>query len=139
MGEENKMEEKNRKIIYTPRYLGRRISEFITLKNKCNREWKRLARESLKIAKENKSSLELLDLDNLPEDIFEFSGSKEIPIYTERGNIQNIDLLFRLSKNKYPGLYHKFKRHYQKYLELEEEMKAIRDYFNNLKIPYSPR
>ncbi len=124
------MEEDNRNIRYTEKYLERRIPEFITLKNRCNREWRRLAKESLKIAKENEFSLELLDLDNLSEDIFEFSGSKDIPIYTEDGDIQSIDILFKLSKNKYPGLYHKFKRHYQKYLELEKEMKAVDDYFS---------
>lgn len=124
------MERDNRNMRYTGEYLEKRIPEFITLKNRCNREWRRLAKESLKIAKESGFGLELLDLDNLSESVFEFSGSKDIPVYAEKGDIQSIDILFKLSKNKYPGLYHKFKRHYQKYLELEEEMKAIDDYFS---------
>jgi len=45
---------------YSEEYLKRRVSEFINIKNRCCRQWKRIAKESLKIAKQKNLSFEIL-------------------------------------------------------------------------------
>jgi len=105
----------------------RKTRELCNLRNRVQRYWKRLATESIKIAKEKGIESEIIDLDNLNETVFLPFGSKTIPLY-QNGDVINEDILLKLAKPKFPALYRKCHEGKEKYGKgLDELNKLIQD------------
>jgi len=107
---------------YTEEYVHKKLAEFINLKHRCQRYWKRLIKESLKTAKER--DLEI----RIGEGPLVFEEGK-INVFNTEDELYDENLL-KLSKTHLPGLYFRFKRDYAKYQKVKKELREIRDYFS---------
>lgn len=102
----------------------RKTMELHSLRNRIKRYWKKLATESIKIAKEKGIESEIIDLGNLNETIFLPVGSKTIPIYKD-GEAIDEDILLKLAKPKFPVLYRKYYEGKEKFGKGYDELKEL--------------
>ncbi len=90
----------------------RKTHELYNLKHRLKRYWKKLLAESFRVAKERGIKSEIIDLENLSSDIF--LESSVISIY-KNGKAVDADNFLKLSYQKYPSLYRRYRQGKGKY------------------------
>jgi len=97
----------------------RKLNEYRTLTNKLKRYWKKLAKESLRVAKQQGLETVVTNEDiHLKKDIMVRTNGKEI----------NVSELFKLAKPKFQALYRKYSEGIEKHKEIES---MLRKYLEN--------
>jgi len=93
-----------------------KIDEFTNLNNRLRRYWKRLTKESLKIAKDNYLSIRL-------EESFPHLAT-DIAIYEKEGVLDDSKLII-LSKQRLPSLYRRYTQGLEKQRLIESELRDV--------------